>query len=198
MLEYFYSFFTALLLIFAAEFADKSQLVCMTLSAKHRAWPVFIGAALAFLLLNGIAVLFGTVAIQWLPEWLVTAAVALLFLVFGLQSLIYPADDESLENQSIHYSSIILSTFLLISVAEFGDKTQLAVIGLSTQFNPWLVYLGSSLALVLTSGLGVWAGQKLLQIVSIKRVHQVSGIIFIVLGAFSTYELIQVILINPS
>ena len=35
-------------LIFLAEFGDKSQLVCMTLAAKHRPWPVLLGAVIAF------------------------------------------------------------------------------------------------------------------------------------------------------
>ena len=31
-------------LVFLAELGDKSQLVCMTLAARHRHWPVLAGA----------------------------------------------------------------------------------------------------------------------------------------------------------
>ena len=39
-------------LIALAEIGDKSQLVCMTLAARHRHWPVILGAAVAFVVLN--------------------------------------------------------------------------------------------------------------------------------------------------
>jgi len=50
---------TSFALIFAAEFGDKSQLVCMILASRYRAWPVFFGAIAAFSLLNTLAVIFG-------------------------------------------------------------------------------------------------------------------------------------------
>jgi putative Ca2+/H+ antiporter (TMEM165/GDT1 family) len=50
---------STLALIALAEIGDKSQLVCMTLAARHRHWPVILGATTAFLILNTLAVLFG-------------------------------------------------------------------------------------------------------------------------------------------
>ena len=46
-------------LIAAAEIGDKSQLVCMTLAARHKSLPIVLGATAAFALLNLAAVLFG-------------------------------------------------------------------------------------------------------------------------------------------
>jgi hypothetical protein len=54
--------------IFLAELGDKSQLVCMTLAARHRRWPVLIGAVAAFVVLNSLAVVFGVGLSQWIPE----------------------------------------------------------------------------------------------------------------------------------
>ena len=59
---------TAFLLVALAEIGDKSQLVCMTLAARHRGWPVVIGAVAAFAFLNALAVLFGAAVAAWLPE----------------------------------------------------------------------------------------------------------------------------------
>ena len=50
---------SAFTLIALAEVGDKSQLVCMTLAARHRHWPVILGATMAFLMLNTLAVMFG-------------------------------------------------------------------------------------------------------------------------------------------
>ena len=82
------------LLIALAEFGDKSQLVCMTLAARHRGLPVILGAVTAFGILNLLAVLFGAAVAAWLPEWLITLTVAVLFAGFGISALRYQEEDE--------------------------------------------------------------------------------------------------------
>jgi putative Ca2+/H+ antiporter (TMEM165/GDT1 family) len=59
--------------VFVAELGDKSQLVCMTLAAQHRHWPVLAGSAAAFLILNTLAVLFGAGLSHWVPEQILAA-----------------------------------------------------------------------------------------------------------------------------
>ncbi len=46
-----------------------------------------------------------------------------------------------------------MGTFLLITVAEFGDNTQLAVVALSSSSLPIVAWLGSTVALITTSAL---------------------------------------------
>jgi len=74
-------------LIFLAEMGDKSQLVCMTLAARHRHLPVLAGSIVAFALLNTLAVVLGAGAAQWLPERILAAVVAVLFGTFGVLAL---------------------------------------------------------------------------------------------------------------
>jgi len=175
------------LLIFAAEIGDKSQLVCMALAARYRAWPVMIGSTLAFIILNTLAVIFGVAIASFIPELLLSILVALLFLVFGIHALRIeePAEDEDPEIKSSQ--NILLATMLLITVAEFGDKTQLAVVALSSTSLPVAIWLGSTLALITTSALGVWAGRTLLQRIPITILHRISGVIFILLALFAAY-----------
>jgi len=82
----------------------------------------------------------------------------------------------------------LLGTFLLITMAEFGDKTQLAVVALSSTSLPIAVWLGSTVALIATSALGVWAGRTILQRIPITLLHKISGIIFILLAIFASYK----------
>lgn len=82
-------------MIFLAELGDKSQLVCMTLAARHRRWPVLIGAVAAFVVLNSLAVVFGVGLAQWIPERVLAGVVALLFAVFGVLALRTEEADES-------------------------------------------------------------------------------------------------------
>jgi putative Ca2+/H+ antiporter (TMEM165/GDT1 family) len=179
---------TSYVLIVAAEMGDKSQLVCMTLAARHKAMPVILGAVAAFALLNTLAVVFGVAIANWLPEYVVAITVALLFTVFGIHSLRVqePDADEDVQEKSNH--SLFFTTFLLITVAEFGDKTQLAVVALSSTAAPIAVWLGSTAALASTSILGVLAGRTILQKIPLVLLHKISGSIFLVLAAIAAYR----------
>ncbi len=176
---------TTLLLIALAEFGDKSQLVCMTLAARHRGLPVVLGAVAAFALLNLLAVAFGAAVAAWLPEWAVTLAVGALFLVFGINALRYSddEDDETLEEKPGH--GIFATTFLLIFLAEFGDKTQIAVAGLGSTQPATAVWAGGTLALAGTSLLGVIAGRRFLNRVPLLWIHRISGAFFLTLAALA-------------
>lgn len=176
------------LLIALAEFGDKSQLVCMTLAARHRGLPVVVGAIAAFSVLNLLAVLFGAAVAAWLPEWLVTAAVALLFAWFGIAALRFEEeDDEEISEKPGH--GIFATTFLMIFLAEFGDKTQIAVAGMGSTANATATWAGATLALATTSLLGVYAGRRLLNKLPLHWIHRVSGVFFLLLALLAALRL---------
>lgn len=185
-----WSTLSSFLLIALAEFGDKSQLVCMALAARHRGWPVLLGAATAFAGLNLLAVLFGATISAWLPQWLTLLLVGGLFAAFGLHLLLAGAEDED-EGEVAERSGhgLFITTFLLITLAEFGDKTQLAVAGLAGRFDPLWVWLGATLALSSVSAMGVLAGRTLLQRLNLVWVHRASGVLFLVLAAAAFYGL---------
>lgn len=180
------------ILVFIAEFGDKSQLVCMTLAARYRPAVVLIGAVLAFAALNLLGVTVGVLVAQWVPDWIVLAIVALLFLLFGLQAL-RSADEEDEDGDSKVGKHLLASVFLLIFLAEFGDKTQLAVAGLASVESAVGVWLGSTLALIGTTLLGVLAGRTLLQRLSVVWVQKGSGVVFILFALLAGYELMGVL-----
>jgi putative Ca2+/H+ antiporter (TMEM165/GDT1 family) len=166
-------------LIALAEIGDKSQLVCMTLAARHRHWPVLLGASVAFFVLNAMAVIFGAEVATWLPERVTAGIVAVLFGAFGIHALRRQDDEVSNDITERPGHGIFFSTLLLILVAEFGDKTQVAVAGLAGTMSPLPVWIGASAALVLVSALGVWAGRTVLQRLPIIWLHRISGGIFL-------------------
>lgn len=195
---------TSYLLIFAAEIGDKSQLVCMALAIRYRALPVAVGAILAFLVLNTLAVVFGSAIANWIPELAIYLVVSAMFLLFGFHALLSQEDGESeeeteteaLDETDLAVKSkqhIILSTFALIAVAEFADKTQLAVVGLSSHSSSLSVWIGSTLALITTSIMAVWAGKTILQRFPIALLHRFSGALFIILALFAAYSAFQLL-----
>ena len=172
-------------LVFLAELGDKSQLVCMTLAARHRHWPVLIGAATAFLLLNTLAVTVGAGLALWIPERLLAAAVALLFATFGIIYLRTEPEDDDGEVRERSGHSVIVTTFLMIFLAEMGDKTQIAVAGMAGTLPVLPVWIGATLALIATTALGIVAGRQLLRRMPLHRLHQISGLFFLLLAAFA-------------
>ncbi|MBL8398036.1 MAG: TMEM165/GDT1 family protein [Candidatus Accumulibacter sp.] len=179
---------TSFALIAVAEIGDKSQLVCMTLASRHRPMPVMLGAVVAFAMLNTLAVVFGAAIASWLPAHVVSAIVALLFAAFGLNALRATEEDEEENVAAKSGQGIFLTTFLLLTVAEFGDKTQLAVAAMSSTHAPIGVWLGATLALTVTSALGILAGRTILQKIPLTLLHRISGVFFLVLAVFAAYQ----------
>lgn len=182
---------TSFALILVAEMGDKSQLVCMALASRHRPVPVVLGALSAFALLNALAVGFGTAIANWLPDYVIAGAVALLFVVFGVQALRTQIEGPHEEFKEKSGHGIFFTTFLLITVAEFGDKTQLAVVALSSTSSPVGVWLGSTLALGTTSALGVLVGRKLLEKISLELLHKIGGTLFLMLSGVAVVRAYQ-------
>jgi putative Ca2+/H+ antiporter (TMEM165/GDT1 family) len=89
-----------------------------------------------------------------------------------------------------------VTTFLLISIAEFGDKTQLAVVGLSSTQIPLAVWIGATAALALTSILGCIAGTTFLKRLPLIYLHKTSGIFFICLAIFATHHTFMTLMPN--
>lgn len=163
-------------------------MVCMTLAARHRAWPVVVGAATAFLVLNALAVLFGTGLAAWMPERVLAAVVAVLFAAFGVQALRNAAADELQNLVESPGRGIFLTTLLLVFVAAFGDKTQLAVAGLAVELPALPVWLGASVALIAISALGAWAGRTVLQRLPLRWLHRIGGGLFLLFAGVAAWR----------
>ena len=180
---------TTFALISLAEFGDKSQLVCMTMASRHRGLPVATGAIAAFALLNLLATLFGTAVAAWLPSWLTTLAVALLFAAFGIHALRHTDDGEE-ECVEKPGHSIFATAFLMIFLAEFGDKTQIAVASLGSTQAATAVWSGATLALSTTSLIGIYAGRRYLKQLPLAWIHRGSGILFLLLSIYALTRLL--------
>lgn len=78
---------------------------------------------------------------------------------------------------------IVLTTFMLVFVAELGDKTQLTTMLLVAKNKTiWPVFLGAALALVCSSLVGVFAGEILSRYVPPSYIQNGAAIAFIVIG----------------
>lgn len=163
-----------------AELLDKSQLSILLLSSRTKNYfQLFLGVMLAFLVIDGSAVLIGTYATSFLPLGITKFIAAGLFIIFGLLSL-RESGKEKVEE--ISPKNIFLTGFSMVAIAEFGDKTQIATALFATEFNPVLVLVGVLTALALLTILTILIGQSLIKLISKKTINKVAGVIFILLG----------------
>ena len=85
------------------------------------------------------------------------------------------------------------TTFVAIFLAEFGDKTQLAVLLMTAESQqPWIVFTGAAIALIATSLVGVLLGRLLAGRLSEEVLEKVVGIIFLVVSASLLWDIFQV------
>ncbi|MBT1072455.1 TMEM165/GDT1 family protein [Pelotalea chapellei] len=181
-------------LIFLAELGDKTQLTAMALALRYPWKKIFVGIAAAFVVLNLAAVLVGKVLFLLLPIFWVTLVSGLLFLYFGYSTLRHACDGDDDENRPPTASSAARTAFIMIFMAELGDKTQLVTASQAAQHSASLtqltmVFSASTLALWTVSLLGIFAGKQLVKYIPLCWIHRSAGIMFLTFGVLTLWKL---------
>jgi putative Ca2+/H+ antiporter (TMEM165/GDT1 family) len=85
----------------------------------------------------------------------------------------------------IRKKNIFIYTFILIFMAELGDKTQIATFSLSAQSGKAVsVIIGAASALITSSLLAVLLGNKLASVLPQRVLNVISALLFIGTGVF--------------
>ena len=96
------------------------------------------------------------------------------------------------KNTEKGFTSIFITTFTTIFIAELGDKTQLATLMLSAESGkPIIVFIGSALALISSSLVGVLIGKWLSNKISPKRFSFFTGLLMILISLFLLYDILK-------
>jgi len=84
---------------------------------------------------------------------------------------------------------LLLTVFATVFIAELGDKTQLATLlfAADQEVSKMTVFIGASLALVLTSALGVLAGGLVADFIQPRYLSYVAGAGFILIGIWTPW-----------
>ena len=86
---------------------------------------------------------------------------------------------------------VFAATFTALFVAELGDKTQLAVITLTSRHqNPWSVFLGATAALAAVTLIGVLFGQALTSFIPEAMLRKIASGLFVLLGILMWFEIL--------
>ncbi len=183
----FTDFLIPFLLVALAEFADKTQLLIIMLASKtNKHFNLFWGIILAFAIVDGIAILAGSLIANLIPNNIMKIIAGGIFIIFGIITLIKREEEIKLNKKEVNP---FITGFLLIFIGEWGDKTQIASATFATQYNPWLVFLGVIFAMALMSILSIFLGNVLMKKVKPKTMSIISGSLFLVIGVFTIITL---------
>jgi len=179
----------SLAVVFVAELGDKSQLITMTYSLRHRWWVVLSGVAIAATLVHGLSVAIGHFLGLTLPERPIAFAASIAFLLFAVWTWREGRredDDEEVRVAEPRFVVFaIVSSFVL---AELGDKTMLATVALSSDHNWAGVWIGATIGMVLADGVAIAAGTLLHKRLPERFLHASASVLFLLFGLFLFFD----------
>lgn len=187
----FESFLSSTALVTIAEIGDKTQLLSLFLAARFRRQALaIIGGIFVSTVANHFAA-------AWIGQWLahfftpdiMRWVVGLTFLGFAGWVLIPDKMDEIEESQASKYGAF-LTTFILFFIAEMGDKTQLATVGLAAKYGAdalGFVVMGTTLGILIANVPAVFLGEKLLKIIPLNYVRYTAALLFGIFGLITLF-----------
>ena len=177
-------FATVFGVIFVAELPDKTALATLVLATRHKALPVFLGAALALTVQSVVAVLAGSL-LSKLPASYVHIGSGLLFLVCAVLMWIRKPDDEETKaaQEKAGFWRALWAVFAVVFVAEWGDLTQIGTAAFEARYHAWLtVMLASVAALWCVAAIAVFVGNKAGKLLDPTVTQKVAAILFAGVG----------------
>jgi putative Ca2+/H+ antiporter (TMEM165/GDT1 family) len=192
---------TTFAVIFPAELPDKTLVATLVLATRYRPWPVWLGVVAAFFVQCLVAVAFGGL-LTLLPRHVVLLVVAALFAVGSalmFRSAAGAKEDVEAEEAEVGARAdargrrrVVLTSFLVLFAAEWGDLSQLVTAGLVGRYDsPLSVFVGAWAALSLVAALAVVAGNQLAHRMPFTLIRRLAGGLFAVLAVVTLVEAIR-------
>jgi len=184
MPEVLQAFLVAFGVVFLAELPDKTMFATIVLATRYRRpVAVVVGVTVAMAFHSILAVAVGE-ALRQLPHAPVQFAVAAFFVVGGILLLRGGGGEGEVDTSPVHSAwGVIGRTAIVIGVAEFGDFTQLATVGIAANRGyPLAVAAGSLVAHIIVATLAVLAGRWLERRLPVRTIQRAAGVLFIVFG----------------
>ncbi|HSA35993.1 MAG TPA: TMEM165/GDT1 family protein [Methanomassiliicoccales archaeon] len=174
---------SAFILISLTELGDKTMIAVITLSSKYPKRTVFLGSFLALVAVTAVGVVIGEVLFQFVPSWIVGLAAGVVFIIFGVVTLVRKEEEEEEVVKDKGRWGGFVAAFGFVALMELGDKTQLSVITLSAESGSALmVFIGASLGFLWLVVLEVSLGKAIGEKVPKNYIRIGSGVVFIVFG----------------
>ena len=168
-----------------AEIGDKTQILSLMLAARfQRPVPIIFGILFATLANHAAAGLAGTLFGSVLSGPWMRWILAISFLSVAVWAL-FPDKYESGGN-GMNRAGAFLSTLSAFFLAEIGDKTQIATIGLAARFEAFYpVVVGTTLGMMLANIPAVLIGDRIADKLPVKAIRITAAVVFAALGVLT-------------
>jgi len=184
-------------IIFLGELPDKTMFASLVLSTRGRPLTVWFGAAAAFAIHVVIAVTIGVALFHLLPHRVLAAVVAAMFLAGAALALREATKEEEeeealVEKEMASHRRVVVTAFVVIFLAEWGDLTQILTANLAAHYHaPLSVAVGSVLALWAVAGIAVVGGQGLLRFIEVRTLRIVTAVVLVALSGWAIWEAVR-------
>lgn len=161
----------------------------LVLATRGKPGQVWAGAAAAFLVHVAIAVTAGVALFHLLPHRALDGAVAAMFVAGAVYAWVESGRTErALAEREARRHGAVLTAFLVVFVAEWGDLTQVLTANLAARYHsPVSVAVGAVVALWAVAALAVLGGQALRRIIDVNVVRKVTTVVLLGFGAYAAY-----------
>ncbi|MCM2324547.1 MAG: TMEM165/GDT1 family protein [Oligoflexia bacterium] len=175
------------LLVTLSEMGDKTQLLAFSLATRFkRPWVVMAGIFVATVLNHALASSVGSWISTHIPAQTLALVLGVTFILFGLWTL---KPDTLEEGNGPSGLGAFAATTVLFFLAEMGDKTQLATVALAAKYQSILwVTTGTTLGMLISDGLAVFAGEALTRKISMQKLRWAAAGLFFLFGGISLWS----------
>jgi putative Ca2+/H+ antiporter (TMEM165/GDT1 family) len=173
--------------IFLGELPDKTMFASLLLATRGRPLQVWLGAAGAFAVHVVLATTVAAAAFALLSHQAVDACVAGLFLFGAVYAWLESRrGDQGSALRGPSRRGAVLTAFLVIFLAEWGDLTQILTANLAIKYHsPLSVGVGSMLALGSVAAIAVTGGQAVLRFISVATIRKVTAVVLAGLAVYT-------------
>ncbi len=184
-------------IIFLGELPDKTMFASLVLATRGRPLAVWLGAASAFVVHVVIAVTVGVVLFRIVPHRTIEGLVAGIFFAGALLALREVAkerrggdrQEKIVEAEVALHRQTVLTAFVVIFIAEWGDLTQILTANLAVHYHsPVSVGVGALAALWTVAAIAVVGGKGMPRFVSVVTIRRATAVVLLVLAALSAWS----------
>ena len=180
------AFLISTALVGLAEIGDKTQILSLMLAARFsRPLPIIFGILFATIANHAAAGLAGIYFGKLLSGPWMRWVLGFSFLSVALWAL-FPDKYESNPGVTRSRAGAFSATLVAFFLAEIGDKTQIATIGLATRFERFFpVVLGTTLGMMMANIPAVIIGDKIASRLPVRVIRVVAAIVFAAVGVLT-------------
>ena len=165
-----------------AEIGDKTQILSLMLAARfQRPLPIIFGILFATLANHAAAGLAGSYFGDLLNGPWLRWILGISFLSVAVWAL-FP-DKYAGNDKAVGRSGAFMSALVAFFLAEIGDKTQIATVGLAARFEQFYpVVLGTTLGMMLANIPAVLIGDRIADKLPVKPIRITAAVVFALIG----------------